>query len=143
MLLTTEPVPPSPLLPDAAFSVKSPCERFTLADALDRWMTSNRVRLKGATQNKYQYLISVHILPELGNYALSQLDAAAINAFLHRKRLYGRLDGAGGLSSSYVRSIMLILNAALDYAAKEGFCDPLKTPLHKPSAEPKPIRVLN
>lgn len=45
-----------------------------------------------------------------------------INSFLQDKLENGRLDGKGGLSSSYVRSIMIVIKSAMKYAIEEGFC---------------------
>ena len=43
------------------------------SDVLTQWMNSNRVRLKGATENKYQYMIEKHIEPSLGSYKTSHV----------------------------------------------------------------------
>ena len=54
----------------------------------------------------------------------------------------GKLDKSGGLSASYVRSIMLIINAALKFAADEEMCQPLKSPVYKPVSQNNEITVL-
>lgn len=36
----------------------------------------------------------------------------------------GRLDHSGGLSSSYVRSMMLLVLDIMEFAAAEGLCPP-------------------
>lgn len=112
-------------------------------EALNLWMDNNRIRLKGATINKYQNLIETHILPELGNIKISDLTSTIINTYLSEKMKYGRLDDKGGLSSSYVKSIMLIINAAIQFAVKEGICTPLKTPISKPTLTKKELQILN
>ncbi len=111
-------------------------------EVLSMWMENNRIRYKGATENKYQYLIDTHILPELGEVRLSQLSSHTINAFLRRKLESGRLDNYGGLSPSYVRSIMLIINSALKFASDEQMCIPLKTPIYKPTIGKNDIPIL-
>ncbi len=111
-------------------------------DILDAWQDSNRVRLKEASISRYQNLIDAHILPELGNKRMSQLSAAAINRFLADKMDHGRLDGTGGLSASYVRSITLIIGSAFEYAVAENLCSPLRTPITKPSLPKKELCIL-
>lgn len=115
----------------------------TFGDVLELWMENNRIRLKGGTINKYRNLIDAHIMPELGNVKLSAITSTIINNFLMQKLQKGRLDKAGGLSASYVRSIMLIVNSAIKFAVAEQMCLPLKTPIMKPSNTKTEITVLS
>jgi len=112
-------------------------------DALLLWLKSNCVRLKASSVSRYQYLIDVHIIPELGNLKMEQLTASMINNFLAEKLKSGRLDGQGGLSASYVQSIMLIINAATNYVAAEQLCAPLKAKILKPQIPKKELPVLS
>jgi len=112
-------------------------------EVLSIWMENNKIRFKGATETRYRYLIDAHIVPELGGMKLSCLTATKINTFLVRKLESGRLDGKGGLSSAYVRNIMLIIHATLKFAADEGFCQPLKSPIFKPTAAKEELSVLS
>ncbi len=112
----------------------------TFDELLALWMQNNKIRLKKGTLNKYQNLIDTHISPTLGEVKLSKLSAPLINGYLSDIAQNGRLDGAGGLSPSYVRSIMLVINAAIKFGSEEELCPALKTPLNKPSiskSEPK------
>ena len=104
---------------------------------------ANRIRLKGGTINKYQNLIDTHIMPELGRVKLSELDSTMINTFLTKKMTSGRVDHKGGLSASYVRSIMLVISSSIKYAVEEQMCLPLKTPICKPSTTKKDLPVLS
>lgn len=115
----------------------------TFGDVLNLWMDNNRLRLKGGTINKYQSLIDTHIMPELGAAKIADLSAIRINRFLENKISRGRVDGFGGLSSAYVRSIMLVINAAMKYAVNEQFCPPLRNPICKPSVEKKELAILS
>lgn len=111
-------------------------------DILDAWQDSNRVRLKDASISRYQNLIDTHILPELGNKRMGQISATLINRFLAAKLESGRLDGTGGLSASYVRSITLIIGSAINYGVAENMCSPLRTPITKPSLPKKELCIL-
>lgn len=122
--------------------VQKGCEK-TFREVLFLWMESNRIKFKKATVHKYLYLIDTHINPELGDRKVSQMSAPIINAFLDGKLQCGRLDRQGGLSASYVKSIMLIVNSAMKFAAQEQLCDPLKSPIYKPSSDKKELSVLS
>lgn len=114
----------------------------TFGEVLNLWMDNNRARLKGGTINKYQSLIETHIMPELGEIKITELSSTKVNTFLESKMSKGRINGSGGLSPSYVRSIMLVVNAAIKYAVSEQLCVPLKTPICKPPAGKPELSVL-
>lgn len=116
---------------------------YKFQEILLMWLHANSIRYKGATENKYQYLIETHIIPKLGNVKLSQISTTMINSFLLEKMENGRLDNTGGLSASYVRSIMLIINSALKFAANEQLCLPLKNPIYKPVCYKKEFPILD
>lgn len=93
----------------------------TLEELLDRWLQNGEMCRKGSTNLKYRYMIERHIIPYLGKLKLSSLSSHKINTFLENKLKSGRLDGAGGLAPSYVKTMSLILQAALDYGKAEKF----------------------
>lgn len=112
------------------------------SDILLAWQDANRVRLKDASVSRYQNLIDAHILPELGSMRANQLTTSAINQFLAAKLESGRIDGSGGLSASYVRSISLVISSAIDFGVTEGMCSPLPSPITKPSLLKKELCIL-
>lgn len=124
-------------------SITYPNDVNVFKDVLQLWMEDNRIRLKEATIYRYSYLIETHILPELGDMKVYQITGTVINRFLTKKVKCGRIDGKGGLSPSYVRSIMLIVSAAIRYAAENGLCDPLRTQVNKPPIQPKEPVILS
>lgn len=115
----------------------------TFGEVLNLWMTNNRIRLKGGTINKYQSLIDSHIMPELGCIRITEIDATRINSFLDAKLSNGKLNSHGGLSPSYVRSMMVVINAAIKYAVDEQFCLPLKSTVHKPAASKTELVIMS
>lgn len=125
----------------SAASVKAQPVRFD--EILLRWLKSDCIYHKGATVRKYKYLIEAHILPVLGNVPLRNIDASTIRTFMLQKLQCGRLDQKGGLSASYVRSIMLILHAALRFAAGEQLCPPIKAPTCKAPENRKEPAILS
>lgn len=108
-------------------------------DLLAAWQNANRICLKDASVSRYQNLIDAHILPELGNKRMHQINASTINRFLFMKLEWGRLDGTGGLSAAHVRSMALIISSAIGYGASEKICTPLMSPITKPSPVKKEL----
>jgi len=116
---------------------------LSFSDVQQLWTTQNSVHLKASTQRKYNYLLQSHILPAFANTKISQMNAPVINAFLANKIKSGRLDGSGGLSASYVRSIMLVINSIMLFAASEKYCLPLSSNICKPALTAKEIPILD
>ena len=117
--------------------------RMTFEEVLQLWMENNKLRLKGATINKYQNLIETHICPNLGQIPILKMDTTTINQFLGRMLRSGNANTGGQLSSSYVRSMAIVISAAMKYAVNEGLCLPLRTPICKPIPEKKELSVLD
>lgn len=113
-----------------------------VAEVIRGWMENNQVRWKGATMYKYSYLVDAHLIPSLGHIPIRQLTAREINIFLFEKVKTGRLDGRGGLSPTYVKTIMLILQRVMEYAASEQLCPPLAAPICKPQGACSTVSVL-
>lgn len=107
------------------------------------WLKSNQIKIKGATASKYNYMIERHIKPHLGSKRVSSLTVPLINNFLYEKLNNGRLDGKGGLSPSYVKTMAIIIESAMRFASSEGFCQPLKSQILKPSTTNKGIQILS
>ena len=111
-------------------------------NVLALWLEDNKVRLKGSTVCRYRYLIDTHIVPALGRKRIDQISGTQINCFLDDKLNHGRLDGTGGLSQAYVRSIMLIIQSSLNYAVTQEMCQALRTKICKPPNRPKKLTIL-
>lgn len=133
----------SAMLNDSISTPNLPSSEMTLEELLVLWQRSNEVRLKGGTKNKYSNLINSHIIPALANRNVSTITTSEINSFLANKLDHGRVDGTGGLSPSYVRSISLILSSVLNYAVNEEICRPLKNKIYKPSVTKRELSVLS
>ena len=115
----------------------------TLSDVVALWMDHNRVHLKKSTQDKYDTMFSTHILPELGGRRIQDVTATMINAFLERKLMQGRLDERGGLSPSYVRTMTVLLQSVMQFAAREQYCQPLRSPIEKPSQQKTEVQTFS
>ncbi len=118
-------------------------KRKTFGEVVDMWLTHNRIHLKGGTITKYQNMIDTHIMPGLGKYKLSQLNSTMINVYLNEKLEKGRLDSGGGLSSSYVNSLRVVINSVIQFAVEEELMNPLRTQVRRPSSEKKELQTLS
>lgn len=137
------PVISSCLTPKTPDNLRIFQRNITFKSVGELWLESNEGRYKSSTESKYLYLLRVHILPALGDVDISQLSAKRINDFLKEKIASGRLDGSGGLSASYVRSIMLIINSVLRFAEKNGLRPPMEGATYKPAIEKGSVEVLS
>ena len=86
---------------------------ITLADYLEQYMVTQETTLRPKTIESYNYLIRVHIVPELGNCKLSQLRPDIIQAFY-------TLKVNSNLSKRTVQYMHAVLHKALDQAMKWG-----------------------
>lgn len=119
------------------------CTDGSFGNLLALWVADNKVRLKASTIYRYQYLIDTHILPEFGIRSTDSITSTVINSFLSDKLEHGRLDGSGGLSAAYVRSITLIINSALRFGMDQGLCSVAGLKINKPTVMPKELPVLS
>jgi integrase len=54
-----------------------------------------------------------------------------------------RVDKIGGLSNSYVKTMAIIINSAINYAVENDFRVPLKAKIQKPQVDRKEVNVLS
>lgn len=115
----------------------------TFQEVLALWLDHNRLKLKGGTIYRYQCLIERHILPKLGDMLMTEITSSMINLFLNQKMKEGRLKEQGGLSPAYIRSIVIIITSAIQFAIKENMCVPLNTDIIKPALPKQDLIVLS
>lgn len=101
----------------------------------------NAVRLWPEGRGVCLVLLCAGLLLSVGSICAARplLLADFMNAKLH----CGRLDHSGGLSSSYVRSMMLLVLDIMEFAAAEGLCPPVKTTLQTPAANRREVVILD
>ncbi len=112
-------------------------------DVAKLWLEDSRVHMKGATECRYRNLLETHIIPDLGSIRLEQITSTRINVYLADKLEQGRLDGKGGLSSAYVRSLMLVIKSIMTYAASNQMCSPLQSKISKPPVVAQETPILS
>ena len=85
--------------------------RVTLAEYAGRWL-GERPDLRPRTRELYEGLLRLHVLPTLGDLALTKLTAARVRSW-HASLLAGPRPGRSTLAKSY-RLLRTILNTAVE-----------------------------
>lgn len=120
---------------------KSSCALF--GELLKKWLQNNKMRYKQSTYLKYEYIIEKHLLPVIGDVKVKDIKISQINILLGDKLKNGGLGNGEALSPAYVRTMALIMNAAINYAVMEGICGPVKSEIFMPVAKPGKAATLN
>ena len=94
-------------------------KKILYKDWLWYWMQKKKDYIKESTYSNYSNIISNHIIPDLGNIKLFNLNNKLIQEYLINKYKTGRLDGNGGLSNKTIRDIIAVVKSSLKYAIKE------------------------
>ena len=86
----------------------------TLADWMERWMEDELLdSVKESSWQTYRNLLTRHLLPRLGGYALMQLTPHVVYEFVEELE-------SSGLAESTVRGVYRLLSSAMRYALDEG-----------------------
>ena len=117
-------------------------QNISFAMALDMWLLSNKVHIKHSTFDKYSYIIERHIIPTLGDFPISTLNAVKINEFLNDKLNSGGIESGEPLAPSYVGTMSLIISSTIQFAANENYCAQLKNPIFKPTNNTSNFHIL-
>ena len=112
-------------------------------EVLFLWLENNRISLKPQTYAKYLYMIEHHIIGSIGNYDVASINSITVNQIIIEKFQTGRLDGNGGLSVSYIRTISFIVLAALEFATVQGYRAPFVGNVTKPKEQKKELPILS
>lgn len=97
----------------------------TIAQLCSEWLNMKKLSVKQSTHAKYYSIAQKHILPELGEIPLVQINSAVINDFAARKLNAGQTDPAEGgekresMNPKTVRDICTILKSVIRYGEKE------------------------
>jgi len=106
----------------------------TLADYLERWIKDYaRPKLSPKSAEWYEYLITQHLIPGLGQLKLNQVKPEHLERYYADKLATGRCDGRGGLSAQSIRHHYTALHSAFETARQWGLlrfnpCDNAKPP---------------
>lgn len=85
------------------------------SDKLTSWLKEKKIYLKYSTYTNYCNVIMNHIMPDLGNYQIEDLNNDILQEFILQKLENGRKDGKGGISFKYAKDIIQILKFTLPF----------------------------
>ena len=93
--------------------------RATVAEYLEQWLKDYaKTNVTAKTFERYAEIARLHLVPNLGHYALSKLHPLHIVAYYTSALQTGRRDGRGGLSAQTVTHHHRVLHGALQQAVK-------------------------
>jgi len=107
-----------------------------------RWLDGMKLRIRPQTHGKYHDLIEKHLIPRLGEMDIRDLTTSAVHQFLDQQSQSGRLNGTGGVAAGTLRTMVYIIRSALDFAADEGLCAPMRGKIIQPPAETAEVVAL-
>ena len=94
-----------------------PCERITVSELYERYISSKEGEVKETTTDKTKKLLQTFVLPTLGEYKLGKLSMDVLQAW--KDDIASRETGQGRkFSLKYKRNIFGELRAMLNYAVK-------------------------
>jgi integrase len=94
-------------------------KRLTVGDLLKRWLAANQPRVGARTWQRYQSIVDLHLVPELGGIPLAKLRPLHVEEALARWSLSERKDRKKGrLSTRTIAHIHLTLATALNAAVR-------------------------
>ena len=90
-------------------------------DLSKEWLANKSYKVKESTAQKYELILSTHIIPAFGNIMLSELSTAYLNQ--HITELYQKKREA--LSFSSLRIITFIIKAIVSYGMANEYFPPI------------------
>jgi len=95
--------------------------RLTVAQFLEDWLRDYvRTNTAPRTAERYEEIVSGHLIPALGSLPLLALRPEHIQRYYSKALESGRRDGKGGLSALAVHKHHRVLYEALKYGVKHG-----------------------
>ncbi len=92
---------------------------LTVQNLFAHWLREKAAVIKPSSYIRYTGLLNAHLLPALGNCAVSRLTVQKIAAFLQEKLHNGRLDKKGGLSAKTIADILCLIKSAVKMALRD------------------------
>ncbi len=94
-------------------------KKILYKDWIYEWLVEKKEYIKESTYANYSNNIFNHIIPELGNYDLFELNHKIIQNFLLKLSKTGKKDGSGGLAEKTIKDITIIIKGSLKKAINE------------------------
>lgn len=93
--------------------------KILYSDWIYEWLIDKKEYIKESTYANYSNNIFNHIIPNLGNIYIQDLNHKTIQDFLLNLFKNGRKDGFGGLSEKTIKDITIIIKGSLRKAINE------------------------
>ncbi len=125
-----------------------PTPKLMVGEWLQTWFELySKPNLRETTQEQYTNFIEKHLVPEIGDIPLEELTGLRLQKLYQDLRTNGRVaqnkTASSGLSPKTVRSIHMVLHAALEQAVKEGLIKKNPTDsCNPPKLERKEMNVI-
>ena len=87
--------------------------QFLLTEWLENY---KKEEVKARTYSRYQGLITMHIVPTLGEKNISELGRREIQEFLTQQKKDGNIRNGDKLSATSTNMMLSVLNLAFEYA---------------------------
>jgi integrase len=95
--------------------------KLTLGDYItNHWLPAQRHAIRPSTWDSYRRMLSIHLLPKLGNVPLQELTAQQLDGLYAQLLRTGNLRREGGLAPKTVRYLHNTLQKALKDAERKG-----------------------
>lgn len=104
-------------------------------DWIQDWLFEKRNYVKESTYANYSNIIYNHLIPQLGNYKLCDIDNRVLQDLILNKYRAGRLDGNGGLSDKTIRDIGIVIKLSFKSAIKNNLIDYFSLDLYYPKKD--------
>lgn len=98
-----------------------------IKELLIMWLENyEKDRVKPRTYSRYQSIIELHLIPELGDITVKDLKRRIIQDFLSKKKKEGNLCSGKTLSSTSTNLMLTVLSMAFEYAIDMELCDDMQ-----------------
>lgn len=94
-------------------------KKILYKDWIYEWLIEKKEYIKESTYANYSNNVFNHIIPNLGNYYLNDINHKVIQDFLLNLSKTGKKDGSGGLSEKTIKDITIIVKGSLKKAINE------------------------
>lgn len=87
---------------------------------IEMWLKNHRMSVKDQTIQKYENIIRLYIMPNLGHYDIQMIDAHLINEFIQDLKR-DKQSGGYQLSLSTIKSTISVIKSTINYAEILGY----------------------
>ncbi|MCD8155651.1 MAG: site-specific integrase [Clostridiales bacterium] len=102
---------------------RSKTEGLSFQTVSEGWLNSKKPTVKESTFAYYTGMVNTHLLPELGDLCIREINSEKLWDFLLRKKAKGRLKDGKPLAEKTVADLKTILKQIFTYAQSRGLVD--------------------